>query len=362
MSVESLADGQYEMNIFYSGDLFEDAWTRPALDSPVKFSMPFSIVQSEKSKLDEFRLNGEKSLVGLGVTVKKQGDSDAALLGRGVVGVNSANAMTMRPNVFMASCKLVAVPNSGLNITGRVEIKRISAATRIRAQIKGLPSGNLAYGFHIHEYGDLGSADGMSTKGHYNPLNAIHRIPGGRAQRPGGEKGELSPVFGHVGDLGNIQYFENNGDAWYDEINMSAVELNAPLVNVLGRAIVVHSQMDNGCEQPTGGAGKRLAVCVIGAMELPRAFFADPPFAIPAQQGSPGCDLDATPVATPMSKSFIWAIVVIGIALLGIGGMLAYNTYFARNNNAGASQTSANGRQPWYAHQNEGTEDEESTS
>ena len=44
---------------------------------------------------------------------------------------------------------------------------------RVLAKISGLkPNGE--FGFHIHEVGDCSSGDGMSTKGHYNPLNKSH--------------------------------------------------------------------------------------------------------------------------------------------------------------------------------------------
>lgn len=328
-----MAEGDYILNVADVGDLTKDKWT---IDDSHQVEFKVGSGPFEVNPSNEWTLSGDKSIVGLGVTIAKKDAPN--VISRGVIGINSAGANSKRSGVRMASCVLQSTANSALNITGLVEIRRVSSATRVRGRVSGL-RGGLGYGFHIHEYGDLGSKDGMSTKGHYNPLQTTHKLPGGTQA-------------GHVGDLGNIAYYDNAGNAWYDEMNISLVELVGSNVNVLGRAIVVHSQMDNGCEQPTGGAGARLAFCVIGVSDN-NAFFAEPPFAVPPQRGSAGCSLENTPTNVPRSASFVWITVVICLALVAIGGLFAFNWWRSRNN----PNSTDSGARPWYAHQAHHDED-----
>lgn len=332
--VQGLAEAEYKLTVYDSGDLLESSWAHALTNGVADFEKPNTLTDLSNQEL---KLSGAQSIVGLGVAISARGvTAGSAALARGVVGINSAGANTQRTAKW-ASCRLQTIAKSPMNVTGSVSFRRLedNSMMRIRAQVVGLADSAM-YGIHIHEIGNLGSNDGLSTKGHYNPKSTTHKLPGGAEA-------------GHVGDLGNIAYYDNAGVAWYEEANMSAVELAGSAVNVLGRAIVVHSQMDNGCEQPTGGAGSRLAFCVIGLAsqeQVPKT-----PFFIPTQRGSTGCNLENTPTTIPRSASFVWVTVIICLSLAGIGGLFAYNWWRARNNPA--TPAAANGRQPWYAHQNE---------
>jgi len=70
----------------------------------------------------------------------------------------------------MAVAKLETT--TGNNVTGTVKFTQSGDKVHMEARVAGLTPG--AHGFHIHEKGDCSSGDGMSTKGHYNPLNKQH--------------------------------------------------------------------------------------------------------------------------------------------------------------------------------------------
>ena len=115
----------------------------------------------------------------------------------------------------------------------------------ISGEITGLTPG--LHAFHIHEFGDCSSPDGMSAGGHYNPTGMKHGSP---------EHGER-----HVGDLGNIRA-DDNGKAAID-IKDTLVQLHGPH-SIIGRAVIVHADPDDFKSQPAGNAGARIACGVVG--------------------------------------------------------------------------------------------------
>jgi len=143
--------------------------------------------------------------------------------------------------------KAVAVltSTSGSHVTGTVTFTKVSDGIRVHADVRGLTPGK--HGFHIHEFGDLSSPDGKSAGGHFNPGHMDHGGPMSTKR--------------HVGDLGNIEA-DASGHATYD-INDTSLSFQGRH-NILGRGIVVHEKADDLRTQPTGDAGGRLGVGVIG--------------------------------------------------------------------------------------------------
>jgi superoxide dismutase, Cu-Zn family len=142
--------------------------------------------------------------------------------------------------------KAVAVlfPTKGSDAKGRVTFTQEGRSIQIHAEISGLSPGE--HGFHIHEFG-VWSEDGMASGGHFNPGKGPHAAPG-------------SPKR-HVGDLGNITA-NANGHATY-ELEDQHISFHGPH-SIIGRGLVVHEKADDLKTQPTGNAGGRLAVGVIG--------------------------------------------------------------------------------------------------
>lgn len=142
--------------------------------------------------------------------------------------------------------KAVAVlfPTKGSDVKGRVTFTHDGSAIHVHAEISGLTPGE--HGFHIHEFG-VWSEDGLASGGHFNPSKAPHASP-------------QSPKR-HVGDLGNITA-NANGNATLDlqDTHLSFHGAHS----IIGRGVVVHEKVDDLKTQPTGNAGGRLAVGVIG--------------------------------------------------------------------------------------------------
>lgn len=131
------------------------------------------------------------------------------------------------------------------HIKGVVHFTATADGVQIRGEISGLKPGK--HGFHIHEFGDVSSADKNCHGGHFNPEKKKHGGPH-TAER-------------HVGDLGNITANES-GKA---TINMTdkLIALSGPH-SIVGRAVIIHGGTDDEKSDPAGNAGPRVAGGVVG--------------------------------------------------------------------------------------------------
>lgn len=136
------------------------------------------------------------------------------------------------------------IPTTGSSVKGTVEFTKVAGGVHVHAEISGLTPGE--HGFHVHEYG-VWSENGMSAGGHFNPTKAQHAGVASKKR--------------HVGDLGNIMA-NANGNAKLD-IDDSHLSLHGAH-SILGRGVVVHEKADDLKSQPSGNAGGRLAVGVVG--------------------------------------------------------------------------------------------------
>lgn len=145
---------------------------------------------------------------------------------------------------LMGEAVALVKPTEGNKCEGTVTFTIDGDKMKVVANLEGLPPGQHA--IHIHEMGDCTAHDGMSAGGHYNPEHYEHGLPT-QAKR-------------HAGDLGNLTA-DNNGKAHYEIVvdNISLVGTKNP---ILGRAIIVHAQADDG-SQPSGNAGARLGCALI---------------------------------------------------------------------------------------------------
>ncbi len=146
----------------------------------------------------------------------------------------------------------VLLPVDGSGVKGIVRITVQGEKVVVKGRVEGLTPGK--HGFHVHEFGDLTDMKtGNSAGGHFNPHGHPHGKPSDNER--------------HVGDLGNIEA-DANGVAEF-EITDAVVALHGPN-SVLGRSLVVHADEDR-FTQPTGDAGARVAVGVIGVAQPPKA-------------------------------------------------------------------------------------------
>ncbi|MBM17589.1 MAG: superoxide dismutase [Epsilonproteobacteria bacterium] len=136
-------------------------------------------------------------------------------------------------------------PTKGNQVSGVVRFTQEKEGIRVVAKLTGLSEGK--HGFHVHEYGECTSVDGMCTGDHFNPTDAPHGHP--------------DNDFVHVGDLGNI-IANQHGEAHYDAINKHMTFFGPKCI--IGRGLIVHADPDDLQTQPTGNSGKRIGCGVIG--------------------------------------------------------------------------------------------------
>jgi Cu-Zn family superoxide dismutase len=140
------------------------------------------------------------------------------------------------------------LPTKGSKTIGEVTFEQVGSNVHVVANLKGLPPGS-THGFHIHEVGDCSSGDGMSTKGHFNPLGKTH--------------GSHTSAQRHAGDLPSLTAGKD-GRAKLD-VMLDVITVEPGPTSVVGRGLIVHADPDDFKTQPTGNAGARIACGVIKA-------------------------------------------------------------------------------------------------
>lgn len=136
------------------------------------------------------------------------------------------------------------VPTKDSKVQGHVTFTEHGGKIKVEGVITGLTPGK--HGFHVHEFGAW-SEDGMASGGHFNPTQEPHA--------------DRDAPMRHVGDLGNVTADEN-GKATID-LEDALLKFHGP-ASIIGRGLVVHAKADDLKTQPSGDAGGRLAVGVIG--------------------------------------------------------------------------------------------------
>ena len=151
-----------------------------------------------------------------------------------------------------SSAVAVLMPTKGSEVKGTISFTKESDGVRVQGEITGLTPGK--HGFHVHEFGDVTSADGTSAGGHFNPGGAPHGGPDAQQR--------------HAGDFGNVEA-DQSGTAKVDFVDKHITLEGAG--SILGRGIVVHAKADDLSSQPSGNAGDRVAVGVIGVKKAATA-------------------------------------------------------------------------------------------
>jgi Cu-Zn family superoxide dismutase len=137
-------------------------------------------------------------------------------------------------------------PTKDSTASGMATFTQVGDKVRVHAVVSGLKPGQ-EHGFHVHEVGDCGSGDGMSTKGHFNPYGKPHA--------------HFSTSERHAGDLPALK--ADAGGRAELTVELDVIKVAAGPSSVVGRGLIVHAQPDDYRTQPTGNAGARLACAVI---------------------------------------------------------------------------------------------------
>lgn len=146
---------------------------------------------------------------------------------------------------LMTKAVAVLSPTKGSIASGTVTFTKLQTGVKIVADVSGLTPG--PHGFHVHEFGDCSAPDASSAGGHFNPSRAQHGAPN-------------SPLR-HAGDFGNL-VADVSGKAHYERVDTMISFDGAN--SIIGRAVIVHENVDDLKTQPTGNAGGRVACGVIG--------------------------------------------------------------------------------------------------
>jgi Cu-Zn family superoxide dismutase len=145
----------------------------------------------------------------------------------------------------------VVQPANGSHVRGSVLFEKVPEGVKVTAKIGGLEA-NAKHAIHIHEFGNIIAEDGTSAGGHYNPEGHEHGLPDEDDKR-------------HAGDFGNLETdADGNAEMVLTLDNISLATGENPII---GRAVIVHAKEDDG-GQPTGNAGDRIAMGVIGVSKV----------------------------------------------------------------------------------------------
>ena len=137
---------------------------------------------------------------------------------------------------------------SGLN--GVAAFTQVGDSVSLVVRLRNASQGEHAV--HIHEKGDCSAPDGTSAGGHWNPTGVAHGKWG---------EGEF-----HLGDLGNVSANEQGMARLQMTTNLWEMNTGSA-IDVVGKAIVVHTGPDDFTSQPSGNAGPRIGC---GVIELER--------------------------------------------------------------------------------------------
>ncbi|HUQ76586.1 MAG TPA: superoxide dismutase family protein [Burkholderiales bacterium] len=167
-----------------------------------------------------------------------------AALALGALAVLAA-CQSMNPDGPRATAELQ--PTTGNATAGTVTFTQVGErSVRVTGDVRGLKP-NQEHGFHIHEAGDCSSGDGMSAKGHFNPLGKPHAHYGTPER--------------HAGDMPALKA-DGAGNAKIDT-TLDVISVNPGPASIIGRGLIVHAAPDDYKTQPTGNAGARLACAII---------------------------------------------------------------------------------------------------
>ncbi len=128
---------------------------------------------------------------------------------------------------------------------GTINASETPYGTLFTPDLKGLPPG--LHGFHVHEKGDCGPKEkngvmtpGLAAGGHYDPLGT------------GTHKGPYQN--GHLGDLPALCVAQDG------QASLPVLAPRVRLMDIKGRALIIHAGGDNYSDHPElGGGGPRWA-------------------------------------------------------------------------------------------------------
>ena len=135
-------------------------------------------------------------------------------------------------------------------VTGMAKFTRKGDKVELVLTLDIRKKANSSVAVHFHEHGDCGE-EGKASHGHWNPTKEDH--------------GKWGSAKFHSGDIGNIK-LDKYGKATFT-VTTDRWTIGGPeKTNVLNKAIIIHSGVDDYTTQPTGNSGSRIGCGVIVKM------------------------------------------------------------------------------------------------
>lgn len=156
-----------------------------------------------------------------------------------------AGCTALAPAPVGPAATTTLAPTQGNSAKGTVNFAQKGDKVVVVAQVSGLAPGS--HGFHIHEKGDCSSPDAMSAGGHFNPTGKPHAHP--------------STPERHAGDMPML-VADSSGNASITT-ELDVITIGGGATDIIGKAVIVHTDPDDFKTQPTGNAGARVACGII---------------------------------------------------------------------------------------------------
>lgn len=132
-------------------------------------------------------------------------------------------------------------------VQGKATFDEVNGKVKMVLNLDIPKMANRSVAVHLHEHGDCGDM-GKGAHGHWNPTKQQH--------------GKWGSLNFHLGDIGNVLIDANGKGMLEMETNLWTIGGDSTS-NIVGRAVIVHSGMDDFTSQPAGNAGSRIGCGVI---------------------------------------------------------------------------------------------------
>ena len=169
----------------------------------------------------------------------------------------NSDSVTVVPTVEIDSSTLKATnlhaeailsgTNADTTVDGKATFDVMDRKVKMVLNLNIPKMANKSVAVHLHEHGACGDM-GKDAHGHWNPTDQQH--------------GKWGSLNFHLGDIGNVAIDANGKGTFEMETDLWTIGGDSTS-NILGRAVIVHSGVDDYKSQPAGNAGSRIGCGVI---------------------------------------------------------------------------------------------------
>ena len=179
-----------------------------------------------------------------------QDDTDTSMKGPDTTTAHDTMPMadTSSQPLSASAQAVISGTQADTTVTGKLSLDTLQGGkVKMSLELSVPKMANKTVAVHLHEHGDCGDA-GKASHGHWNPGNKKHGKWG---------TGEF-----HSGDIGNVKLDGKGNGTMTMETDLWTLG-GSYKTNVLKKAVIVHSGVDDYATQPTGNAGSRIGCGII---------------------------------------------------------------------------------------------------